>query len=154
MNIEFRKPIESDSRDITGWKYEGVYSFYDNDKTEAKKAWANNIHNEENTFVMYNEKNELIGNCSFNYNDEDKIYVFGVQMRPSLTGKGMGTETVKAILDFGRGIYKFNELGLLVAKFNKRAITIYEKLGFTTIDEFVWYVNEEEKEFIAMKKTW
>lgn len=40
MNIEFRKPIESDSNDIATWKYEGIYSFYDNDKTETKKQWA------------------------------------------------------------------------------------------------------------------
>ena len=154
MNIEFRKPTENDAKDIATWKYEGIYSFYNNDKTEAKRKWASNIHNEENTFVMYNEKNELIGNCSFNYDYDDKLFMFGVQMRPSLTGKGLGTKVVETILNFGKETYKFNELDLLVAKFNKRAITIYERLGFKTIDEFIWYVNDEEKEFIAMRKTW
>jgi len=154
MNIEFRKPTENDAKDIATWKYEGIYSFYNNDKTEAKRKWASNIHNEENTFVMYNEKNELIGNCSFNYDHDDKIFMFGVQMRPSLTGKGLGTKVVETILNFGKEIYKFNELDLLVAKFNRRAITIYERLGFKTIDEFIWHVNDEEKEFIAMRKTW
>lgn len=152
MNIEFRIPTESDAKDIVTWKYEGIYSFYDNDKTDAKKQWASNIHNEKNTFAMYNMNNELIGNCSFDF-DEDKI-MLGVQMRPNLTGKGMGTEIVKRILDFGKEKYKFNEIELFVAKFNKRAIRIYEKLGFKTIDEFIWNVNEEEKEFIAMRKNY
>lgn len=152
MNIQFRKPTERDGKDIATWKYEGIYSFYDNDKTEGKKQWASNIHNEENTFVLYNEKNELIGNCSFDHEEEGIL--FGVQMRPNLTGKGMGTEIVKTILEFGREQYKFNELDLLVAKFNKRAIRVYEKLGFEIVDEFVWNVNEEEKEFIAMKKNY
>lgn len=154
MNIEFRKPIKSDAIDIATWKYEGEYSFYDNDKTEAKKQWASNIHNEENTFAIYNEKNELIGNCNFEYDEEDKQFEFGVQMRPIFTGKGMGTEVVTAILDFGKRVYKFNEIVLFVAKFNKRAITIYERLGFKTIDEFMWHVNDEDKKFIKMKKTW
>jgi len=154
MNINFRKPTESDAKDISTWKYEGIYSFYDNDKTEAKKQWANNIHKEENAFAMYNEKNELIGNCSFDYDDEENKFMFGVQMRPNLTGKGMGTEVVATILNFGKEKYKFNEIDLLVAKFNKRAITVYEKLGFNTIDEFIWHVNNEEKEFIAMRKIW
>jgi len=154
MNIDFRKPTENDAKDIAAWKYEGVYSFYNNDKTEAKKQWASNIHKEENTFAMYNENNELIGNCCFDYDEEDKLYTFGVQMRPSLTGKGMGKEVVSAILNFGRETYKFNEIDLLVAKFNRRAITLYERLGFKTIDEFIWHVNGEEKEFIAMRKSW
>lgn len=154
MKIDFRKPTESDAKDIATWKYEGIYSFYDNDKTEAKRQWASNIHKEENAFVMYNEKNELIGNCSFDYDEEDNKFMFGVQMRPNLTGKGMGTEVVDTILNFGKEKYKFNEINLLVAKFNKRAITIYEKLGFKTIDEFIWHVNNEEKEFIEMSKTW
>ena len=153
MNIDFRKPTENDAKDIAAWKYEGEYSFYNNDKTEAKKQWASNIHKEENTFAMYNENNELIGNCCFDYDEEDKLYTFGVQMRPSLTGKGMGKEVVSAILNFGRETYKFNEIDLLVAKFNRRAITLYEKLGFKTIDEFVWHVNDEDKEFIAMRKS-
>lgn len=154
MDIKFKKPTENDSKDIASWKYEGVYSFYDNDKTEAKQNWAINIHNEENTFSIYNHVNELIGNCCFDYDEDDKIYTFGVQMRPSLTGKGLGTKMVEALLSFGRENYKFNEIDLLVAKFNKRAIRVYEKLEFNIIEEFIWNVNGEEKEFIKMKKRW
>jgi ribosomal-protein-alanine N-acetyltransferase len=154
MDVKFRKPTESDAKDIASWKYEGIYSFYDNDKTEAKKNWAINIHNEENTFSIYNDTDELIGNCCFDYDEDHKVYTFGVQMRPSLTGKGLGTEVVEAILNFGRDTYKFNEIDLLVAKFNKRAIRLYEKLSFNTIEEFILNVNDEEKEFFAMRKKW
>lgn len=152
MNIEFRKPLEKDANEIATWKYDGEYSFYDNDKTEAKKEWASNIHKEENTFVIYNESEELIGNFSFDY-DEGNL-MLGVQMKPSFTGKGMGTEIIQAILNFGRETYKFDKIELLVAKFNKRAIRVYEKLGFVKTEEFIWNVNGEEKEFIAMKKVY
>lgn len=152
MEMKFRKPTEIDAADIATWKYEGEYSFYDNDKTEAKLQWARNIHNEENVFVACNEENEMICNFSFRYDEDEGDYVFGIQMRPNLTGKGMGTDIVRAILDFGRDKYKYDRVGLLVAKFNKRAIRVYEKLEFVQFDEFLWNVNGEEKEFIAMRK--
>ncbi len=152
MRIEFRKPTKEDGQSIVTWRYEGIYSFYNNDKTEAKKQWALNIHKEEYAFVMYDEENKLIGNCSFDYDDNQ--YMFGIQMRPDLTGKGMGTEIVKAILEFGKEKYKFDNIELLVAKFNERAIRVYEKLGFEKVDEFMLHVNNEDKEFIAMKKVW
>lgn len=154
MKIEFRKPTENDAKDISTWKYEGIYSFYDNDKTAAKQEWASNIHKYENVFAMYNEKNELIGNCNFEYDDENNEYLFGVQMRPCLTGKGMGTEVVTNILNFGREKYKYNEITLLVAKFNERAKRVYEKLGFKVIEEFPAHVNNEDIIFIVMKKVW
>ncbi len=150
MEFKFKKPTEIDAKYIATWKYEGEYSFYDNDKTEAKQEWALNIHKNDNAFVIYNENNELIGNCSFDIEDDE--FSLGVQMRPDLTGKGTGPQFVKAILDFGKNTYKFNEIQLLVAKFNERAIKIYEKLGFEKTEEFIWNVNGEEKEFIAMDK--
>ena len=55
-------------------------------------------------------------------------------------------------LNFGKNTYNFNEISLLVAKFNERAIKIYKKLGFEKTEEFIWKVNGEEKEFIAMVK--
>lgn len=152
MKLKFIKPTKDHGELIATWKYGGEYSFYDNDKTESKQEWAKNIDKEENTFVIYNENNELIGNCSFDY--EDGEFMLGVQMKPAITGKGMGTELVKEILDFGRKQYKFNKIELLVAKFNKRAIKVYERQGFTITEEFMWHVNNEDKEFISMKRVW
>ncbi|KIE46804.1 hypothetical protein U732_3453 [Clostridium argentinense CDC 2741] len=30
MKLEFRAPVKSDIEDILTWKYDGIYSFYDN----------------------------------------------------------------------------------------------------------------------------
>lgn len=152
MNIEIRKPIDKDINNILTWKYDGEYSFYNNDKTEAKKQWIMNMVNEENRFVIYNDADELIGN--FNFEKDDGHLLFGVQMRPDYTGKGMGTEIVEAVLDFGRKTLGYDRIELLVAKFNKRAIRVYEKLGFVITDEFTWHVNNEDKEFLQMEKTY
>ncbi|MFR1707405.1 MAG: GNAT family N-acetyltransferase [Clostridium sp.] len=152
MEFKFKKPTEVDAKHIATWKYEGKYSFYNNDKTEAKQQWALNIHKEENTFAIYNEKDELIGNCSFDFDDGE--FILELQMKPDLTGGGTGTEFVRAILNFGKNTYNFNEVSVLVAKFNERAIKIYKKLGFEKTEEFIWKVNGEEKEFIAMVKNY
>ncbi len=152
MRLEFRRPTEADSREIATWKFEGEYSFYDNDKTESKKEWAMNLHKQENAYAIYNEGNELMGNCCFEFDEEGTL--FGIQMKPSLTGKGMGAEVVTAFLEFGREKHEFNQVSLLVATFNKRAIKVYERLGFKVREEFMWYVNGEEKEFYEMRKVW
>ena len=152
MNINIKQPQEKDVAEILTWKYDGEYSFYDNDKTEAKKESIINMLKEENRFVIYNDKDELIGNFSFH--TDDGHLLLGVQMRPDYTGKGMGREIVQTLLNFGREKLKFNKIELLVAKFNKRAIRVYDKLGFKIIDEFIWNVNEEEKEFLVMEKTY
>lgn len=152
MELQFKKPTKNDGKIIATWKYDGEYSFYNNDKTEAKYNWSLNIDEDDSEFVIYNENNELIGHCSFEYDEEDKQWVFGVQIRPDLTGQGMGTNLVKTIIDFGKKQHEFQELFLLVAKFNRRAARVYEKLGFEIIEEFMWHVNDEDREFYAMKK--
>lgn len=119
MKLDFRKPTKQDEIKISTWKYDGEYSFYDNDKTEAKSEWAKNIDQEDNTFAIYCE-DELIGNCSFDY-DEGK-YILGLQMKPDLTGKEFGTDFLSQVLVFGRNTFYYDYIKLVVAKFNKRAI--------------------------------
>lgn len=151
MKIEFRKPTQLDGKEIATWKYEGEYAFYNSDKTEAKQQWALGIDQEDNTYVIYTERGKLIGNCCFDY-DEDDGWTFGVQMRPDLTGRGMGREIVNAIIAYGKEMYHYDTLSLLVAKFNKRAIHLYTQLGFYVVEEFEWHVNGGNYDFVAMSR--
>ncbi|RSK27678.1 N-acetyltransferase [Bacillus sp. HMF5848] len=151
MNMTFRKPTKEDAEFIATWKYEGDYSFYNNDKTEAKLQWAQNIYKEDNTFVICDECDNVLGNCSFEL--EDNEYILGVQMNPSFTGQGSGTEFVSHILQFGKETFNYESITLFVATFNKRAIRIYDKLGFKTTDSFIANANNEITEFVVMKKS-
>ncbi|MEG1255582.1 GNAT family N-acetyltransferase [Clostridium sp.] len=154
MNIQIKRATEIDSKNIATWKYDGIYSFYDNNRTEGKKEWASNIYKDENVFGIYNEKNELIGNCCFDRDEDDNQFYFGIQMRPDLTGKGLGKEVLEVVLEFGRKKYNLEKIKLLVAKFNERAIKVYERLGFKVREEFVWNVNGGEYEFVEMEMSW
>lgn len=149
MKLEFRVPTKSDVEDILTWKFEGIYSFYDNDIDVNKMEWIKSIVDSDNDFAIYDEHNRLIGNCGFEYIDE--FFCVGVQMRPGITGKGFGTEFVKAIVEFGKQKYNLEHIDLMVAKFNKRAIRVYEKLGFKVVEEFVNTIRGNDYDFMTMR---
>ena len=91
----------------------------------------------DKAFSVVNEDNELVGNCEFfDVGDEgEEIIAVSVQMKPTLTGNGHGINFVNAIIEQGRGLFKFNHLELIVVDFNIRAIKVYEKVGFRKIGE-------------------
>lgn len=151
MKLEFRVPTKSDVDDILTWKYDGKYSFYDNDIQKEKMEWIESFIDSDDNFSIYNDNNKLVGNCSFYYIEE--FFCVGLQMRPELTGKGFGVEFAKSIVDFGREKYKFNYIDLTVAKFNNRAIKVYEKLGFKVIEEFINTIRGNDYDFLAMRLT-
>ncbi|WBW95987.1 GNAT family N-acetyltransferase [Oceanirhabdus sp. W0125-5] len=149
MRLEYRVPIKSDVEDILTWEYEGIYSFYNNNVSKEKIEFIKSFIDSDNDFSIYNEFNELIGNCSFYYIGE--FFCLGVQMRPTITGKGFGTEFVKSIIEFGKEKYNLSYIDLTVAKFNKRAIKVYDKLGFEVVEEFVNTIRGVDYDFIAMR---
>lgn len=149
MKFEFRVITKSDVSEFLTWKYDGIYSFYDNSIDKNKIEWINSFIDSDNNFSIYNESNKLVGNCSFYYIEE--FFCVGVQMRPDITGKGFGTEFVKSIIDFGRQKYSYDYIDLTVAKFNKRAIKVYKKLGFKVIEEFVNTIRGADYDFMAMR---
>lgn len=152
MNYDFRKVTNNNVEDILTWKFEGIYSLYNNDRTQGKINWLKSLPEDDKAFSVYNDNNELVGHCEI-YTKE-KIN-FAVQMRPALTGKGMGRELVQSFLDFARKKYSLNGIELFVVKFNERAIKVYESLGFEKVKEYsakLSISDTEETEFVVMEK--
>src|SRR5262249_29608414 len=50
---------------------------------------------------------------------------------PAYVGKGLGTDAMNALVDFGFGELMLERIGLVVDPENARAIASYEKCGFT-----------------------
>lgn len=149
MTYEFRKVTTEDVEDFLTWKYEGVYSFFDNDFSEGKINYIKTFPNDDNAFSVYNDKNELVGNCTIYLNEK---VTFSVQLRPSLTSKGMGKEFMQSFLNFAKNKYNLKTIGLSVLKFNERAIRLYKSLDFKITNEFIGRTVKGEMEFIAMEK--
>ena len=149
INYEFRKVSHSDVQDILTWKYEGIYSFFDNDLSQGKINYIKSFPTDNNAYAIYNEKNVLVGNCTLYINDK---VTFSIQMRPNLTSKGMGKEFLEAFLSFAKKKYNLKGIGLSVLKFNERAIKLYKSLNFIVVNEYISKTVKGEMEFIAMEK--
>lgn len=149
MKYDFRKVTNDDVKDILTWKYEGEYSLYDNDIVQGKIDWVKGLPKDDNSFSGYNDKNELVGHFQIYFNKE---VTFSVQMRPSLTGKGMGSEFIQSFLDFAKEKYELKSIKLLVAKFNERAFKAYKNIGFKTVEETILKTVRGDMEAIAMEK--
>ena len=146
---EFRRVLEKDVEDILTWKYEGIYSFFDNDLSEGKINYIKSFPTDDNAYAIYDEKNQLVGNCALYLNDKVS---FSIQMRPNLTSKGMGKEFLEAFLEFAKEKYNLKNIELSVLKFNERAIRLYKSLDFKVTDEFMGKTVKGEMEFIKMEK--
>ncbi|WP_036188500.1 GNAT family N-acetyltransferase [Ureibacillus manganicus] len=142
------------AEEILSWKYEPPYDLYNNELSEdaIQELLTSNYK------AVVNNDNDLIGfYCAGNSAQVPAGHQFGVYkesyldlgigMKPALTGAGNGTKFFSFILE---QIQKDHELPLrlTVAKFNERAIRLYEKLGFVREAEF----KNTTTEFITMVK--
>lgn len=153
MDFHFAKMNKGYAEEIAKWRYDGIYAFYDMDQDREDLGELLDPANWENRyFAALNENRELAG--YFIYEFPDGIMRIGLGLKPQLTGKGLGKEFVLQGIGFGvkHFSYKNDSIDLLVAAFNKRAIKVYEKIGFTRIKNFIQETNEGQYEFIRMMK--
>jgi len=135
------------------WKYDGAYSFYDMTADEDDlKDFLNEDSWQGQYFAVLNDRSELIGFYLFIF--ECGTMWIGFGLKPELTGRKIGAEFVIEGINFGvkRFGYKKNSVMLAVASFNKRAIKVYEKIGFKSEEKYIQKTNGGEFEFIKMKK--
>ena len=142
LQFFIREMTVSYATDIVSWKYEPPYDFYNNEYSEESiKEILDNPYKS-----IVNDKDELVGFfCTGASAQVPKGHDYGaylnecidvgIGMKPELTGKGFGMEFFTFIL---HQIQQNNQypLRLTVAKFNTRAIHLYEKLGFKKSMEF------------------
>jgi len=144
---------ENYAKQISNWKYDGEYSFYDQ-KEEYIEEYLDGSHH-----ACINEDGELIGYFLFgknaqiptveNYVYDGDFLDIGLGLAPNLCGKQMGLSFFNSGLDFARKTFGTTHFRLSVAVFNERAIKVYKKAGFTIEQEVTnSYFNNK---FIIMK---
>lgn len=106
--------------EISQWRYEPPYDFYDGDSEP--------VVNPERYFAARDEAGRLAG--FYYFEQRGDILEYGLGLRPDLTGRGHGLEFFHAGLDFGRERFRPARTVLAVAGFNTRAIAVYERSGF------------------------
>jgi len=155
------KPITPrDARSISRWRYEGPYSIYNGDPTSVDSLLQPRLRYHS----VCDEHADLVGYFCFGedaqvsagkrlgvYGREVALDV-GLGMRPDLTGRGLGEEFVHAGLRFAREAYSPQAFRLTVATFNRRAIRVYERAGFETVETFGAPAPGGGREWLLMRR--
>ncbi|MGV2938838.1 N-acetyltransferase family protein [Mesobacillus sp. LC4] len=155
MKLSSRKMTKESAIDVLNWYYEPPYDLYNNVVTDEA---ISELLNEGYTAVV-DGREELIGfYCSGQAAQvpalkESGAYSkpavdVGVGLHPKLTGQGYGIVFLSFILNELEGLNPDSTFRLTVAKFNKRAIRLYENMGFKIECEF----KTENNEFFTMVK--
>lgn len=134
------------------WKYEGVYSFYDMTSDEEDLEEFLNSNQWNYKYAVLNDCKELVGFYSYYF--ENDIMWLGFGLKPELTGKGYGSDFVMSGIKFGVRYFNYSKdyLMLAVAKFNQRAIKVYQNIGFEIIEEYIQETNGGKYMFLKMSK--
>ncbi|MFX1517049.1 MAG: GNAT family N-acetyltransferase [Promethearchaeota archaeon] len=101
-----------------------------------RSTWYERKRGEKYTFaIITKEKRRYVGNIrlkimnSVSRRADISLGIFN----PTYRGKGLGTEALKLIIDFGFRTLNLFSLELRVFSNNHRAIAVYKKLGFREI---------------------
>jgi len=131
------RPIDlSSARAILSWQYESPYDFY-NDSEEDADLLQNILHPHNSIYRITDKNDELMAYCSFGQDAQvpggdyqDEALDVGMGIRPDLTGQGKGVEYANAVLKFAGSLFRPRAFRVTIAAFNKRAIRVWQKLGF------------------------
>ncbi|WP_459501675.1 GNAT family N-acetyltransferase [Bacillus sp. C1] len=152
--MDIHKLTEEEAKEINTWQYERPYSLYSfSGSEEVIEELLDGTY-----YGCCNEHGKLIGYFCFGENAqvpggrEAKLYVgedtidIGLGMKPDLTGKGLGRTFFRVGMQFMEEKLQPKKIRLSVAGFNRRAIALYEKIGFTAEATFF----SRGREFILM----
>jgi ribosomal-protein-alanine N-acetyltransferase len=160
MPYTFTPLNKEEAQAIFSWHYDGQYATYD---LQGDLEDDNELLDRRSPhYAVRDERGELIGFFGFgsssSIQEHSEPYLFsengsllvGLGMRPDLTGKGLGVEFVQAGLDFARREFAPRTFRLYVMSWNKRAIKVYEKVGFQQMRRVLQKNIHGENEFIEM----
>lgn len=130
------------AEEIINWKYEAPYDAYN-----MPNAYDELLA----SYYAIIDDDKLLGFYCYGYDAQvppgeypDTHLDFEIGMKPSFCGKGLGEsfmhEVIKELKNEGK------PLRLTVLPFNKRAIKLYQKLGFKEVQQF----KRGERLFIIM----
>ena len=115
-----------------------------------EEEWLENLKNREDSILFSivcpheDGSEKLIGNCGLHKIDwKNRVAEAGIVIGEiKYQSKGLGTEAMELLLDYGFKTVNLNRIELHVYDYNTKAIKSYKKVGF--IEEgrkrqFMWY---------------
>ena len=135
---------EADARAILKWRYTKPYDFYNPPEDGRDDFYVEGFLDPRLRFHAIRDGDGILaGFCSFGIDGqvaggnyaEDALDI-GLGMRPALTGQGHGRAFFNAILAHAMSTFAPCRFRLTVARFNNRAMLLYEGFGFTEQSRF------------------
>ena len=145
-----------DATAIAAWRYPGEYAFYDWDQDPEDLAELLDAQRWGSEYFAVDHEDGLAGFLQLRPDgDATKI---GLGLRPDLVDRGLGASFLDDLLAFARKTLGAERFTLEVAAFNRRAITVYERAGFTEVARYPHETNGGTHEFVRMvlrsPRTW
>lgn len=147
--FRIRPMTHADAYAIAGWRYPGIYSFYDADSDPNDLAELLDPEGWGTRYFAADVDGDLAGHLVFKL-AEAGIAEIGLGLRPDLTGRGLGLPFLRAAMRYGEQELGATSFTLAVAAFNHRAIKVYERAGFTATDRCLRATNGALHDFIRM----
>ncbi|WP_411968306.1 GNAT family N-acetyltransferase [Haloferax sp. YSSS75] len=141
---------ESAVEEIVEWRYDPPYHFYDVDADPEEYAEFVDSKTWDDKFAVEDDSGDVVG--FFTFDSSGDAITVGLGMRPEWTGEGLGAEFVTTGLEFAAAAYDCDRFELAVASFNERARSVYEAVGFETVETFEQETNGGAYEFVRMRR--
>ena len=150
----------ADAQAISRWRYEGPYSVYNGnpasvDSLLEPRFHYHSVHDEHDNLAGYfcfGEDARVSAGKRLGIYEREPALDIGLGMRPDLTGQGLGEEFVTSGLRFANEAYSPQAFRLTVATFNRRAIRVYERVGFEPVEAFGAEARGGEREWLLMRR--
>jgi [ribosomal protein S18]-alanine N-acetyltransferase len=142
---------QDEAEAIAQWAYDPPYDFY-NTAADARDLGEllDPKRRGDRYFAVRDGAGELIG--FFEFSRGAGIVRVGLGLRPDLTGRGLGLSFLEEGLEFARRTFRPGRFTLSVAEFNKRAIKVYRRCGFSQTRSFVHETNGGTYRFVEMER--
>ena len=159
MQFSFRPISEEDARAILQWRYEAPYSIYNPDPAHLEEELTVFLDPRYAYHSIVTGQSELVGYCCFGRDaqvpggdySKDALDV-GAGLRPDLTGRGLGSSFLDAILVFAGERFAPAVFRATVAAFNRRALRAWEKVGFQPVETFASRVHADGLRFVVLMR--
>lgn len=104
---------------------------------------------ENNTVYLIKKGSEIIGSIMYENKGADHIYISGLVIDPRFQGLGIGREAMSLIM---KKIGDAKRIDLVTHPDNKRAISLYESLGFQVESRKENYFGDGEPRVVMVKQ--
>lgn len=129
--ITYHIMTEAEKEEIAAWNYTGDYAIYNMPSYQEQLQNGIGFGNPmcKNNYYAYYDGNQLIGFT--NILEEPKEIFIGIGVAPNICGHGYGQKMLQIAQTISKNLYPAKPLYLEVRTWNQRAITCYQKAGFT-----------------------